>query len=232
MAYQGISNRSPINGRIGSDFYVVFYDDSPGLAYFVKTSILCGRKAKSVASDDHAVLKNNPISNYTPLTNDHMGMNHRVIAYGNARIKHDVGIDGDAGTDPAPFADYSISADADIGSGGYILGNGRRRMYSPIGAGRDEEDFERMSKSKIWIRSPKAWDADRGNILTQNYGGGLGTFNMADIFPVRNESEITGTGLVDTCDPRNLDILVSNHPTVNSSRDFRKLHKTPQIICR
>ena len=113
-----------------------------------------------------------------------------------------------------------------------ILGNDAVRMHSPIGAERDEEDFECTSKSKIWIRSPNAWDADRGisspRIMAEAW------VLLIWLMYFRFETKVRSPGPASSiaCDPRNLDILVSNHPTVNSSRDFRKLHKTPQIICR
>ena len=60
----------------------------------------------------------------------------------------------------ASFADYGISTDAGIGSDCNIPGNGRSRMDSDVGTGRNEKDFERTGESKIWVFSPKAGDSD------------------------------------------------------------------------
>ena len=73
---QGIPDCSAIDSRIGADLHVVFYYDSPRLADFIKASIFCRRKTKSVAADHHPVLKNYPISNQASLTNNYMGMKH------------------------------------------------------------------------------------------------------------------------------------------------------------
>ena len=58
----GIANCSSIDSGVSSHLHVILDYNPAGLGYLIKTSVLGWREAKSVAADNHSILKYHSVS--------------------------------------------------------------------------------------------------------------------------------------------------------------------------
>jgi hypothetical protein len=109
-----VSHCCSINCSICADFHIVFNHNSPGLAYFVKSSVFRWSKTESITSYNCAVLENYPIPNRAALAHNYSGMQFRIIADRNMGIQCNMRMNRDSIANSASFFDNRISSNAEL----------------------------------------------------------------------------------------------------------------------
>ena len=101
----GFANRRTIDGRVRADLHIVLDDNGAGLGNLLMRAVRPADEAVAVASDDGAVLNDDPIADDDALANRHVRVNDAVIADDGAvsdadvRINHRAIADARAATD-------------------------------------------------------------------------------------------------------------------------------------
>jgi len=108
----GISDRCPVNGRVGPDLDIVFNHNAACLANLVIRSIAYRCEAESVAADDGAVLYRYPVTDLTELANHDTCMQNHIISNADTRVEYDMRMKSGASTEFAPAGNDHVGTDA------------------------------------------------------------------------------------------------------------------------
>lgn len=148
----GLFEASPINGRVGANFYIIFEDDNPKLLLFLVLTV-DGREPETTRADDSARLNDDAVSEFAP------------FAEGDVRMELAVGADLNASADDDRGSD--VGAVADVG----ICVNDRARADGDVAA-----DLCGGVDDSSWMDAGESGDKGRGEEANQllKSGGRVG----------------------------------------------------------
>ena len=119
----GFTDRGAVNRCVSLNLYVVFQDDPAGLGYFLITSLTRLGKAKTIPTDDDAVLQMDPVADLGILSNGDMGVGYKIAADADAPIDRDMGVQHSVVTQFDALVDETKGPDAWISAKADIFGN-------------------------------------------------------------------------------------------------------------
>jgi hypothetical protein len=132
----GFTHARAINLCAGTNFHIVFDDDSSGLRDFFPASIRALSVAEAIAADGDVVVNDNPTSKFDLFPDDDMGMKHGVVANPGPVVDDCVSVKSNSVAQNDVFADNHVGANMHFSSQLCRRSDDCRRMYARRWQGR------------------------------------------------------------------------------------------------
>src|SRR6185369_14571350 len=220
-----------IDGRVGSDFYIIFNHDNPDLRD-LEVFLAIGDITESVAADDRTVVDNYPVSQPASLSYADIRVQNNIIADSSIVVNDDIRVNDRAISYNRPCADICTVIDRNIDAQLGSLAD-KCTFHNPFhGFRRVTEKGQKLRKSKVSVASldhilaepvrPRR-EYDRGSLRCRNFSRELG---------VRKKSDLPFYRIIQRADAANLQIRISNNTTAYKFCNLSesKLHVTALLF--
>ena len=201
----GGSERGPVDGDVGADFDVIFYDDDSPLRNLAMAAFVLN-VPESITPDDRSGVDNDPSADPASVQNTRVRIQHGVVT------DRDLVSQKDSRIDRGPISDGRAMADRDEWSNGHVPPQAYVRAFcdvlcDPRGRGCvREKSGDYPDKIKLRLRGDELGAVQIRKILRDDESRGLRSYGFVHRAMIGQERQVARRCLLETVDARNTKI--------------------------